>query len=134
MKAIVPRLLVVDAERSSTELLTRSFEQEGYQVWVTDNGEQALAWLASDRIDLVITELAVKRLNGMDLLARIVADNHELPVIILSGYGSIPLAVQAMKLGAFHYVTKPPNLGELVSLAAEALDGNRPARRGSPGR
>jgi two-component system response regulator AtoC len=117
-----PRLLVVDDERDMCELLELGLRKRGYQVtWRTD-GEEAFALLDTQDFDAVITDLNMKRMGGIDLCTRIVANRTDLPVIVLTAFGSLETAVAAMRAGAYDFVTKPVELDALAMSLRRALD------------
>jgi len=118
---VTVRLLLVDDDRSSRDATASFLQDVGYDVVTAPDGEQALRRLG-DGIAVVVTDLAMPRLDGLGLLAAVRERAPHLPVIMLTGQGSEKLAVQALKNGAFHYLTKPVDPDELLSLVAQACD------------
>jgi DNA-binding NtrC family response regulator len=116
------KLLVVDDESKMRRVLQLFFEDTGYSVAQAENGEEALQTLDSTRPDLVICDMRMPRMNGMELLQRIKQKSPDLPVIIMTAYGEVKTAVEAMKLGAENYVTKPLDMEELRILVSRAME------------
>jgi len=97
-------------------------EQEGYAVSTAANGKDALALLEKSPQDLVISDLKMPGMSGLDLLRRIRAEYPEIIVLMITAYGSIETAVEAMKLGAYDYITKPVNADALRLVVGRALE------------
>ena len=114
-------ILVVDDERNIREGLAEALALEGYEVATAADGEEALAVMGREEVDLVITDLRMPRLAGDELLKRIAAGWPTVPVIILTGHGTIETAVQAMRDGAYDFLTKPVDLERLGLLVKRAL-------------
>ncbi|MBN1835662.1 MAG: sigma-54-dependent Fis family transcriptional regulator [Spirochaetales bacterium] len=114
-------ILVVDDERNIREGLGKVLELDGYKVFLAADGRQAEELLGRGDIDLVITDLKMPNLSGDELLRLVAAEYPTLPVIILTGHGTIENAVQAMKEGAYDYLTKPVNMDRLSLLVQRAL-------------
>jgi DNA-binding NtrC family response regulator len=114
-------VLVVDDERNIREGLAEALALEGHEVATASDGEEALAVLGREEVDLVITDLRMPKLAGDELLKRLNADWPTVPVIILTGHGTIETAVQAMRDGAYDFLTKPVDLERLGLLVKRAL-------------
>lgn len=119
MKAHV---LVVDDERDFLTLIRGSLDSNRYEVWTAKNGEEALKRVRQTPLDLVLADLVMPGMSGMDLLARIKATNPELTVIMITGFGTIETAVEAMRRGAYDYLTKPFEQDELQMRVERALE------------
>ncbi len=117
-----PKLLVVDDEVKMRRVLQMFFEDTGYIVVQAENGEEALQELEVQRPDLVICDMRMPRMNGMELLRRVKLKSPALPIIIMTAYGEVKTAVEAMKMGAENYVTKPLDMEELRILVARAIE------------
>ena len=117
-----PKILVVDDEAKMRRVLQMLFEEEGYSVLQAENGKQALLQLSESQPDLVICDMRMPRMNGIELLRRIRDNSLELPVIIMTAYGEVKTAVEAMSLGAENYVTKPLDMEELRILVSRAIE------------
>ena len=114
------RVLVVDDEQSLRKVLAATLQREGYEVSVASDGEEALAALLRDGADVVVTDLVMPRLDGLSLLRRVVARHPDIPVIVVTAHGKVDSAVEAMKAGAFDFVTKPFEHTELKAIIAKA--------------
>src|SRR5690606_17837500 len=115
------QILVVDDEPNLRRVLSAQLERDGYDVHTAEDGEEALAFLRDHHIDLVITDLRMPKLDGMELLRRIVALDEELPVVMLTAHGTVDNAVEALKTGAFDYITKPFDQIEVRTIVRKAL-------------
>ncbi len=115
------RILLVDDDSGLRHLLSLRLNRAGYQVSLADSGPQALGYLAPIRPDLIITDLRMESMDGMELFERIREGYPTLPVIILTAYGSIPEAVEATKRGVFSFLTKPFDSATLLEEIEKAL-------------
>ncbi|MGA1869812.1 MAG: sigma-54-dependent transcriptional regulator [bacterium] len=102
-----PRILIADDEMKMRRILEVILKDEGYEIDVGQDGNEAWRMFKQNRYDLVITDLKMPGTSGMELLGLINKENPEVPVIVITAYGSIQSAVQAMKAGAYDYITKP---------------------------
>jgi DNA-binding NtrC family response regulator len=115
------RLLIVDDEKNIREGLAVSLEMDGYEVVCAADGEEGWNRFGKGDVDLVITDLRMPAMGGEELLRRILAETPGLPVIILTGHGTVENAVTAMREGAYDFLTKPVNLDRLSLLVKRAL-------------
>jgi nitrogen regulation protein NR(I) len=115
------QILVVDDEPNLRRVLTAQLERDGCDVHTAEDGEQALSILREHHVDLVITDLRMPKLDGMELLRRVVAMDDELPVVMLTAHGTVDNAVEALKTGAFDYITKPFDQAEVRTIVRKAL-------------
>ncbi|MCL4537632.1 MAG: sigma-54 dependent transcriptional regulator [Nitrospirae bacterium] len=120
-----PRILVVDDDRNLLELLKMRLESANYDVVTAADGQEALDAVKEQIFDLAIVDLQLVNQSGISLMNDLHLINPEMPVIILTAYGSIESAVEAVKKGAFNYLTKPFNPAELLSQIEKALEGSR---------
>jgi len=116
------KLLIVDDEKNIREGLAASLEMDGYSAVCAASGEEAWELYCKGDIDLVITDLRMPGMDGEELMRRILAETPGLPVIILTGHGTIENAVSAMHDGAWDFLTKPVNLDHLAMLVKRALE------------
>jgi DNA-binding NtrC family response regulator len=118
------RILIVDDEPNVRLMLRTALESVGHAVIEAGDGKAALDALKSPNAacDLVVLDLLMPRMDGMELLRRLRADNMTTPVVILTAHGSIPEAVEAMKLGAIDFLTKPITPDALRRVAAEVIE------------
>src|SRR6056297_1569511 len=114
-------ILIVDDEKNIREGLGRSLEMDDYRVLLAEEGKQGWNLVNEEQVDLVIADLKMPGLSGGELLKRITSSYPTIPVIILTGHGTVETAVEAMRNGAFDFVTKPVNLDRLSLLAKRAL-------------
>lgn len=115
-----PTILIVDDEKNTRDGLARALRRR-YEVLLAENGEEALTSLSNHTIDVVLSDLRMPRMDGLTLLQRILARSPQPIFILLTAYGSVENAVEAMKRGAYHYLTKPVHLEELDILLQRAL-------------
>ena len=112
-------ILVVDDEPGIIAMLSGLLEDEGYAVVTADRGREALSLLKGNRVDLVMLDLRLPDLDGLEVLKQIRVDDANLPVIMMSGHGTIPTAVEATKLGAYDFIEKPLEPVERLLLVVE---------------
>src|SRR5829696_3780391 len=115
-------VLIVDDERTLARAIKDFLTESGYEAEVAVDAEQALRLLESLRPDVVFSDVRLPGMNGIELLRRIREFDPALPVVIMTAYGTIEGAVEAVKLGAFDYLKKPVDLEELKLLADRARE------------
>ena len=115
------RLLIVDDEEIALRNLQHVMEKEGYQVTATQSGAAAVALLETQGFDVVLTDLRMEGVDGMDVLKKSRELQPQAEVIFITGYATAESAVQALKHGAFYYIAKPFRLDEVRKVVAEAL-------------
>src|SRR5579872_4695615 len=115
------QVLIVDDEPNLRKILSAQLTRDGYEVMTAEDGEQGLAALKEHHIDLVITDLKMPKVDGMTLLRKALEDDPELPVVLITAHGTIDTAVEALKSGAFDFVTKPFDKDEVRQIVAKAL-------------
>jgi two-component system response regulator PilR (NtrC family) len=120
-----PRVLVVDDEQSMRDLLAIMLRQTGFEVSVADGGETAVERLKTETFDLVVTDLRMRKLDGLAVLKAAKEHSPRTVVLVVTAYASTETAVEAMKLGAYDYITKPFKLDELKVTVANALERRR---------
>jgi response regulator RpfG family c-di-GMP phosphodiesterase len=119
------RLLVIDDESHISDILARFFKEKGHDAVGVTRGEDALAMLEGGHFDLVITDIAMQGLSGLELLESMKRKGIDVPVIVTTGNPSHNSAVQALRGGAFDYVVKPFHLEEIAERAEKALSTKR---------
>ncbi len=107
MKGAPLQILVADDEPNMRKVLRAMLRHDGYHVQLAEDGERALEVLENNHIDIVITDLRMPGIDGMDLLRRVIDHDGDLPVIMITAHGTVDTAVEAIKVGAFDYITKP---------------------------
>ena len=120
MAEALKQVLIADDEANLRRVLAAQLVRDGFEVHAVEDGEAALEVLAEHHIDVVITDLRMPKLDGMGLLKRIVADYPDLPVVMITAHGTVDTAVEALKCGAFDYVTKPFDRTELQRVVNKA--------------
>lgn len=121
-------VLVVDDDGEMCRLISEVLQEEGFSVTALNDSLEASRLLRKEEFDVVITDLKMKGLKGLDLLEEVQQVAPMTPVIIITAFGTIESAIQAMKMGAFDYLTKPFQMEELVLTVKKALD-NRLLRK-----
>ena len=116
-----PTVLVADDDRSIRTVLTQALGRSGYQVRSTSNASTLWRWVEDGEGDLVITDVVMPDENGLDLIPRIKRVRPELRIIVMSAQSTLITAVKAAQRGAFEYLPKPFDLGELLAVVARAL-------------
>ncbi len=119
------RLLIVDDEPSTLSVLSTLLKAEGYEVTAALGGEQARDLIRSKDFDLLLCDIRMSPVNGMELLRLVHDERPQMSVIMLTAYGSVKTAIEALKLGAFDYVTKPFKVDELIHTIQRAIEYNR---------
>ena len=117
----VEKILVVDDEKSMREFLEIMLEKDGYEVSCAESGVQALEVIGRQRFDLVITDIRMKPVDGLQVLKQCKAISPSTAVIIISAYASAETAVVAMKEGAYDYLPKPFKIDEMRTAITNAL-------------
>lgn len=117
-----PALLIIDDEPIAIKNLSHLFTKEGYQVTARSTGSGGFKVLEDQSFDVVITDLKMDKLDGMGILKKAQTVDPDLPVIMLTGHGSYDSVVQAMKMGAYHYLTKPYQLDEVREIVKNAFE------------
>jgi two-component system NtrC family response regulator len=116
------RILVVDDDESLRRVTQVQLEEEGYVVTTAASGEEALAILTRKPQDLVLTDLSMPGMSGVDLLKHVRTEYPETIVVLVTAFGTVESAIEAMKLGAYDYITKPVNPDNLRRIVGRALD------------
>jgi two-component system response regulator AtoC len=124
-----PHLLIVDDEPNVRRVLGTRLEQAGFTTTRAASGEQALDLVRAQDPDLVITDLKMPGMDGMELLCRLQRAFPEIPVVMLTAHGTVDNAVAAMKRGACDFITKPFDKQRVIELVTKALGQASSARR-----
>jgi two-component system NtrC family response regulator len=133
-------ILIVDDEKNYTLILAAILEDEGFETLTANSGSEALATLSESDVDLVLTDMKMPAMDGIDLLERIKQADADLPVIMMTAHGSVEKAVEAMQKGAYNYILKPFDNERLVLYVNKAVSmyrvvkENRQLRRAVEGR
>ena len=117
--------MVTDDEKSIRNSLRDILEFEDYKVLEAENGDQVFDLLDKRSVDLMLLDIKMKGMDGMEILSRLKEEDYRFPVIMISGHGNIEIAVEATKKGAFDFIEKPPDLNRLLVSVRNALDQQR---------
>jgi len=120
-----PRVLLVEDDPGIVAGLRKELQSEGYDVAVALRGDDGLAAALEHAFDVVITDLKMPGLSGLELVERLHRARPKLPILLVTAYGSTETAIEATKRGAYDYVLKPFDMAELLDLVAKAVDCNR---------
>ena len=115
------RGLVIDDEETMCWALDKALSEDGHQVLTATSGTDGLAIFFSEEIDLVLCDIMMPDINGLDVLEQIRGKNARVPVLVMTGYSSLPVALEAIKKGASTFLTKPFHVPHLKELIAKAL-------------
>ncbi|MDG2449863.1 MAG: sigma-54 dependent transcriptional regulator [Saprospiraceae bacterium] len=116
------RILVVDDDKSIRRTLKDILEFEKYEVIEANDGLDCMVKLKQNQFDVVILDVKMPKMDGMEVMEKIQATKPELPVVMISGHGNIDTAVEAVKKGAFDFIQKPPDLNRLLITIRNAMD------------
>src|SRR3954464_3502035 len=115
------QVLIVDDEPNLRKILAAQLSRDGYDVLLAEDGEQGLSLLREHHIDLVVTDLKMPKVDGMTLLRHALAEQPELPVVMITAHGTVDTAVEALKTGAFDYITKPFDQEDVRTIVRKAV-------------
>lgn len=115
-------ILIIDDEKSIRKTLTEILSYEGYKIDEAGDGEEGLKKFSEKAYDVVLCDIKMPKLDGIEFLEKSKTVNPDVPVIMISGHGNIDTAVEAVKKGAFDYISKPPDLNRLLITLRNALD------------
>src|SRR5271157_5106609 len=115
------KILLIEDDRGAASALQKVLQAEGYGVDVAERGDQGLAQAMAAPFDLVLTDLKLPGLNGLELTERLHGAKPKLPIIIMTAHGTTETAIQATRLGAYEYLIKPFEAEEVLDLAASAV-------------
>ncbi len=119
---VKPRILIADDEPLTLELIVERLQAEGYEVEVVASGEEAVSAARNSSFNVLLTDLSMPGMSGIELLAHFAGKHPETLVIVLTGYGTIETAVEAMKRGAYDYLSKPANIDEILLTLKRAIE------------
>ncbi|MBY0479669.1 MAG: sigma-54 dependent transcriptional regulator [Chitinophagaceae bacterium] len=115
-------ILIVDDEKAIRKTLSEILSYEGYQIDDAENGEEGLKKIKEKNYDVVLCDIKMPKVDGLEFLEKARESHPDLPIIMISGHGTIETAVEAVKKGAFDYVAKPPDLNRLLITIRNAMD------------
>ena len=115
------RVLIVDDDQAMCETLEADLGPRGFEVRTATTGSDALDALAAAEFDVVVTDLNMRGMNGLELCERIVANRPDVPVVVITAFGSLETAIAAIRAGAYDFLTKPLELDALAVAVARAV-------------
>jgi len=115
-------ILIIDDEKAIRKTLTEILRYEGYKIDEAADGEEGLRKFSNTAYDLVLCDVKMPKMDGIEFLENSKAINSDVPIIVISGHGNIETAVEAVKKGAFDFISKPPDLNRLLITLRNALD------------
>jgi DNA-binding NtrC family response regulator len=118
----MPRILIIDDERAIRNVLKDILSNEGYKVEEASDGEEGYQKFTSGNYDLVLCDIKMPKMDGIEFLMKATKSNPDVPIVMISGHGNIENAVEAVKKGAFDFISKPPDLNRLLITIRNATD------------
>lgn len=115
-------ILIIDDEKSIRKTLSDILSYEGYKIEEAADGQEGINLFKKNTYDVVLCDIKMPKIDGMEFLEQAVAINPDIPIIMVSGHGNIDTAVEAVKKGAFDYISKPPDLNRILITIRNALD------------
>jgi len=119
------KILVIDDEKSILDLLSVVFEKEGYAVETSLSATRAVALMGNEDFDIIISDIKMPKMSGMELLRYVRKNRPDIPIVMITAYGTIKQAVEALKAGAMDYIVKPFDVEELKIIVAQGLEKKR---------
>lgn len=117
-----PRILIIDDEEMALSNLEHVLKKQGYEIFTADSGPKGLNLVRSNSFDVVLTDLKMEKIDGMQILEECHQRHPATEVIMITGYATVDSAIEAMKKGAYHYVSKPYRIDAVRKTVAEALE------------
>jgi len=122
MKKHRGKILIVEDEKSMREVLKILLEGEGYEVTTASDGLEGISLIEKDIFDLIITDMKMPKADGFEVLKRIKEISPDTIVIMITAFGNTDTAIEAMKMGAYDYITKPFNIEEIRLIVRKAIE------------
>jgi len=122
VKNIMANILIIDDEKAIRKTLGEILSYEGYKIDEAADGEEGLKKFSSATYDVVLCDIKMPKMDGIEFLEKAREINSDVPIIVISGHGNIETAVEAVKKGAFDYIAKPPDLNRLLITLRNAMD------------
>jgi len=119
------KILIIDDEKSILDLLSVVFKKEGYSVETSLSAKTALELIDKEEFDLILTDIKLPQMSGMKILKYVKEKYPAMPVVMITAYGTIKQAIEALKMGAMDYIVKPFNMEELKIIVAQGLENRR---------
>lgn len=121
MKKPISKILVIDDEEAFRETIRLCLEDKSLNIITASGGEEGISLFGKERPDVVITDLKMPKMNGLDVLTHIKSLDHNVPIILLTAFDEVPYTIEAMKLGAYDFVSKPIKVDAFKALITRAL-------------
>ncbi len=118
-------ILIVEDKESMAQMLRETMEAEGYHPLIARDGMEGIRRIRESKVDVVLTDLKLPKKDGMEVLRTAKEENPLLPVIVMTAFGTVDVAVKAIKEGAFDFITKPFDTDHLLHLIKKAVDNQR---------
>ena len=118
----MPSILIIDDEKAIRKTLAEILSYEGYKIEEAADGEEGLKKFSSTVFDVVLCDIKMPKMDGLEFLEKAREVNSDVPIVVISGHGNIETAVEAVKKGAFDYISKPPDLNRMLITLRNALD------------
>src|SRR5215204_2208041 len=117
-------ILIIDDEKAIRKTLTEILSFEGYDIVEAADGEEGLRQFKEKAYDVVLCDIKMPKVDGIDFLQKAIESNPDVPIIMISGHGNIETAVEAVKKGAYDFIQKPPDLNRLLITIRNAMERN----------
>ena len=121
-RKIMQKILVIDDERAIRNTLREILEYEKFSVDDASDGSEGVKLIEKNKYDLILSDIKMPKMDGMEVLDRIMSITPDTPVVLISGHGNIDTAVEALKKGAYDYIAKPIDMNRLLVTVRNALD------------
>ena len=119
------KVLIIDDERAIRRALKEILEYENCQVLEAENGKEGLEMIRSNSLDVIFCDIKMPLIDGMELLEQVQLEGNEVPIVMISGHGTLETAVQAIKIGAFDFIEKPLDLNRILVILRNVKDRNQ---------
>jgi putative nucleotidyltransferase with HDIG domain len=119
------KILVIDDEELILDIAREILTNVGYEVTITSDGQEGITLISEEKFALMLTDIRMPEINGLEVIQRVRDRNREIPIIIITGHGTLDVAIKALKLGAQGFLLKPFTAGELRAAVAETLEKTR---------
>lgn len=118
----MPNILIIDDEKAIRKTLAEILSYEGYKIDEAEDGEEGIKKFSSNQYDVVLCDIKMPKMDGIEFLEKARLANPDIPIIMISGHGNIETAVEAVKKGAYDFISKPPDLNRMLITLRNALD------------
>jgi len=118
----MPRILIIDDEKSIRSTLREILEYENYHVEEAAEGIEGLSKADKEKFDIILCDIKMPKMDGIEVLEKLHEKNPDIPVVMISGHGNIDTAVEAIKKGAFDFISKPLDLNRMLITMRNAMD------------